>query len=217
MTQAQRLQEFADREGSVLEALQAHFTPEVQQAVTDKLSSAHLATTPEQTVSFLRAGAKILGQAVAPVVACRTACSACCHAPVILLASEAAVIGAEIGIPPEVVPMEMRNAEPPTWRGKGHACLFLRDDKCSIYEWRPMACRLLYNLDRDAYLCQHNEERNVVPYIDTSEFQAQVVTSLGVRSTDEYYAELRQFFPVVVKPDVQGSNGQTPPAAGGET
>lgn len=71
-------------------------------------------------------------------------------------------------------------------------CPFLVNDACSIYEARPMACRLLLNLDDDALLCQSIPGQAVpVPYANSDQLKtlylmAQVALPL---------ADIRDFFP----------------------
>jgi hypothetical protein len=66
------------------------------------------------------------------------------------------------------------------------------NDACSIYNARPMACRLLLNLDDDDLLCRRVEGAAVpVPYADSDQLKtlylmAQVASPL---------ADIRDFFP----------------------
>ena len=49
---------------------------------------------------------------------------------------------------------------PTAWRTEpvrryiGQPFSFLQDAQCTIYRSRPMACRLMFNMDADALLCQ---------------------------------------------------------------
>lgn len=143
-------------------------------------------------ITWLRKAAGTFGGAVAPMSACKSNCSACCHVPVMLLSSEAAIIGREIGRSVQDVPQARRDQVPPTWRGKGHACKFLVNDRCSIYTSRPIACRLLFNLDRDALLCQHLDMPAFVPYADNRMFQVKMLQAVDMEN--DFVAELNDFF-----------------------
>lgn len=52
-------------------------------------------------------------------------------------------------------------------------CPFLRDGGCSVYDVRPMACRLLLNLDDDDLLCQLVHGQAIpVPYANGQQLKA---------------------------------------------
>lgn len=148
-------------------------------------------TFPKKYI-WIRKAIATFAAAIAPMAACRSGCSACCHIPVELMASEAQLIGRAIGRVVAVVPTEKRNVSAPTWQGEGHACQFLVAGECGIYEHRPLACRLLFNMDKDELLCQHRAQPVLVPYADTSEF-VRVASTLA--APNDYLAELNDFFP----------------------
>lgn len=187
-----RWQEFLKREQAVRDEL-ARRSEGVLELANLQLRAAAGARmySKRKVIAWLRKAAATFEGAIAPMAACRANCSACCHVPVMLLASEAQVIGREIGRVPRDVPVERRDQAPPSWRGTGHACQFLINDHCSIYASRPIACRLLFNLDRDALLCQHQESPTLVPYADTRTFQLQAAAAA---SQNDYVADLGEFF-----------------------
>lgn len=193
MSTAKRFAEFQAREAEVRTKLQQAVNPESQQFLDLQLKKAHRSPQAAQTVHWLRKAATTIGTAVAPLAACKKGCSACCHIPVILLASEAKVIAKEIGVTLKLVPLERRNQPAPKFQGEGYACPLLKEQKCSIYESRPLVCRTLYNLDRDALLCQHTGQSNLVPYFDATQFSHHVAVALH-RNDDDFIAELRDFF-----------------------
>jgi hypothetical protein len=89
-------------------------------------------------------------------VACRSGCSHCCHLQVLVTQDEADVIGKRIGR--EAVQLTgpsrgRRDVEAFDW-GYHNPCTFLIDDKCSIYENRPLPCRTQLNVDVDALMCE---------------------------------------------------------------
>jgi len=167
----------------------------------------------EQRIFWLRQMATRWAAAVEPHAACKPGCSACCHQTVMVTEAEAKLIARETGA---------AYRHPVQWRGVGQEdrlafeakpCTFLAaDGRCSIYEHRPMACRLLFNLDRDALLCQIVPGSPMhVPYansgaIDMAYLEAHIDMGAEFRrfqaggSLDEAarslrWADLREFFP----------------------
>lgn len=63
-----------------------------------------------------------------PDVECKGLCAKVCG-PIAMSAAEEALILAKHGVVPEVSPVD-------------HACSALRDGRCSIYEDRPLVCRV---------------------------------------------------------------------------
>ncbi|HVL09346.1 MAG TPA: YkgJ family cysteine cluster protein, partial [Burkholderiaceae bacterium] len=76
-------------------------------------------------------------------------------------------------------------------------CPFLRDGACSVYDVRPMACRLLLNLDDDDLLCQ------LVPYANGQQLKAFFLLAQPAAA----WADIRDFFPAL-PPVVQPLNNQ---------
>lgn len=193
-TQQERFAEFLTRADAVSELVGERMNPVLPQ-VERLLDVARSAPTTGKKIHWIRRGADVLGGALAEISACGAGCAHCCAQPVMLLASEAKTIGREIGVAVADVPHERRNAEPPRWRGEGRECPFLRDGRCSIYAVRPLPCRLLYNLDKDARLCFHEKEPSQVPYVDMRQFE--VISTAVLYKDSDYVAELRDFFPQV--------------------
>lgn len=164
-------------------------------------------------VHWLRQAAKTFAEAVEPLSGCRNGCSACCYQSVHLTEAEARVMAKELGL---------RLAEPkysgePDGRYQGEPCVFLLDGRCGIYESRPMACRLLFNMDTDDLLCHiiPGSPMNV-PYANTSTLHllyleahlgkihavnAQAVEQQLSIATDRLkMADVREFFPSGLSP-----------------
>lgn len=193
-SQIERFAEFltrSDAVGALLEERLGAVLPRVEKL----LHVAHSAPTTGKKIHWIRRGGDALGGAIAGISACGAGCAHCCAQPVMLLASEARVIGREVGVAVADVPHERRNADPPRWRGQGCECPFLRDGRCSIYAVRPLPCRLLYNLDKDARLCVHEKEPSQVPYVDMRQFE--LISMAVLYREGDYVAELRDFFPQV--------------------
>lgn len=188
-----RWSDFLTREEEVSAELERRVRPvvELMELQLDAAMRERKRSTTK-AILWLRKAANVWGGAISPIAACESGCSACCHISVTLLASEAAMIGKEIGRMPNEVPVEKRNARPSMRRGAGYACPFLVEDSCSIYAQRPVACRLLLNIDRDALLCQHRETQDLVPYVDARVFELRLAASANLEK--DYTADIRDFF-----------------------
>jgi Fe-S-cluster containining protein len=154
-------------------------------------------------IYWLRQMAETFADAVAPQAACSDACDGCCYQPVSVTVQEAEVISREIGVPLQT-PTEWSTL--PVMKYAGQPCPFLQDARCTIYQHRPMVCRLIFNMDADALLCQMVPgARSQAPYADHSIYKELYIRAhLGkVKSQQEMQAalkslrmaDLREFFP----------------------
>lgn len=91
------------------------------------------------------------GDAIAPHIACKKGCNHCCHLRVPLNEVEAQLMGANLSIKPQV-PRRTQLKDENSY-GRHTPCTFLEDGACSIYEHRPLACRVHSNLDVDDEAC----------------------------------------------------------------
>lgn len=97
-------------------------------------------------------------------VVCQKKCAACCHISVAVTGIEAAYIAEKTG--KELVNIKTINhLEDKISKYVDKPCCFLMENKCSIYEYRPLKCRSFFTLDHPKY-CQKN---NVEHYIFTTE------------------------------------------------
>ena len=126
------------------------------------LTQACNSSSRTKALVWLRKAADVAAQPFMDHSACRTGCSHCCHLSVSVTDAEANQIAKETGRSlapvagwrhapdgPDIT--EHRVAEGAKWGGV--PCTFLKDDRCSIYEIRPLSCRLQINLDDDGFLC----------------------------------------------------------------
>lgn len=160
-------------------------------------------------VFWLREATDLVGKAAAPHAACRRGCSDCCHIGVTVNKAEAEVIGREIGRRPAKPPRDRLLMEADVTEGRfdkqrkwqqdayfGVPCTFLaKDGACSIYEHRPLICRMQINLDVDNLLCKlvpegHGPVR--VPYVNMTDAQSHYVMAFG---TSAPMADIRDWFP----------------------
>lgn len=195
------------------------------------LERAYVARSSEAKVHWFRQEAAHLSKAVGPIAACRAGCSHCCHIGVSVNSAEAEAIGKTIGRKP-ATPLrdrmilkedllaegskeaaDARFKKIAQWQRKAYVgvpCTFLRDGRCSIYEYRPLSCRWLWSLDRDALLCKLVSGRSIrVPYVNTKEQERHYLMafgdSLGV-------ADIRDWFPTRER---NKKHGKTPHRATG--
>lgn len=131
---------------------------------------------------------------------CVVGCSACCYQAITITAPEADRIGKAIGrTPAQAQPLAKERpsldslqdgSDEDVARYTGKPCPFLVDHRCSVYEVRPVICRLHHSMHSDSSLCQHDEVREV-PAINMSSLEQAFV------ATQRSYelADIRDFFP----------------------
>jgi Fe-S-cluster containining protein len=171
--------------------------------LTAQLKQMEKAPAIKHKIYWLRQMAQTFAEAVAPHAACADACDGCCHQPVSVTLEEAQVIARETGAHMRM-PSEWSTL--PVMEYAGQPCPFLKDARCTIYEHRPMVCRLIFNMDADALLCQMVPgARSQAPYADHSVYkELYILAHVGKVKDDEALqaalkglrmADLRQFFP----------------------
>lgn len=128
---------------------------------------------------------------VAANVACKRGCSHCCYTAVPMHPVEARMIGEAVKREPASPSTALKsNEESAAIAGYHNACPFLKDNECSIYEHRPLTCRVHFNLDEDDLLCRLNNAPSLVPYWDLTEYRAAYVMICGPG-----LADIREYFP----------------------
>lgn len=103
-------------------------------------NGAHPFTVFDKTNTFVDAALAELY----PVRTCTRGCSHCCYVPVGLTALEADYIEDRTGHKQNANVESMGKARDPKEKT---ACPFLKDNECSIYEYRPMVCRAFLSFD----------------------------------------------------------------------
>jgi Fe-S-cluster containining protein len=127
----------------------------------------------------------------APFVACKTACSDCCHINVSITALEAQQLA-------EVSGRTARSLNRSFLHDKdkfaGQACPFLVDNLCSVYSARPYACREHVSYLPTASACIPDICNKVsVPMLTFSGLRD---AYLGIgKDSDRVIADIRDFFP----------------------
>jgi len=179
-------------------------TIESNPAAQRLVEASQRATTVVQRIAWLHKAATAWGEPLEAVSACRKGCAHCCHIPVTITGSEAKLIDRASGRAARTPPRGVRvrdlvDAESASaatqqlqqWPA-GVACPFLSDSLCSVYDARPLACRVLFNLDDDDLLCRHGAgEPAEVPYADSRMLRALALAA----QPGETLADIRDFFP----------------------
>lgn len=140
-----------------------------------------------------------VGKVIAPHTICGQGCSHCCKQAVSLADLEAKMIGEAIGrerkpvarrVAPQRVNEERRRLVE-TYNGV--PCTFLGDDgACTIYEHRPLACRIHYSFEDTPDPCDPVANRGgQVASPDLRAFE----TACSHILAGTPYADIREFFP----------------------
>ncbi|KWT71765.1 MULTISPECIES: YkgJ family cysteine cluster protein [unclassified Variovorax] len=163
------------------------------------------ARTAAQRVVWLQRAASARAKPMEAVSACRNGCSHCCHIPVTISRTEAELIGTAVRRSPARpahaielaklrTPEDLHDAQAALQAATpvGEPCPFLADGACSIYAHRPLACRMLLNLDDDDLLCRLVPGESVpVPYADATTLKALSLMA----QPNAAFADIREFFP----------------------
>jgi uncharacterized protein len=107
----------------------------------------------------------------APYSPCKRGCSACCHMATLVSLPEAEMMAESIGVKltvPKSWPFydqrsgsefAARDEFAASFHESRKPCTFLVNNECSIYEHRPLACRVHLNLAANADPCQMDAPR----------------------------------------------------------
>ena len=126
--------------------------------------------------------------------ACARGCGHCCHVHVPIADFEAQYIGDHIGTALVALKQSIRH-DRMEFSGKT-PCPFLSNGECSIYEYRPLTCRMHLNFDIDNTWCLHENWNNpeaVIPRPDIHPLM-DAYHLLG-RKVQPIVADIRDFFP----------------------
>ncbi len=127
--------------------------------------------------------------------ACARGCGHCCHVSVPITEFEAHYMGDKLGIKP----LEVTQSKRPDLKNFGSStpCPFLKEGECSIYEVRPLTCRMHMNFDVDNYWCLHENWQKPEAEIPrpTIEPLEQAYHQLMSQTKQQIVADIRDFFP----------------------
>ena len=149
----------------------------------------------DRKVIRLRRVADAAAQVIAPFTPCAKGCSACCHNPAIISELDAILIADATGTPVSTPQRLFEVAAGKEARRDylanyaGVPCTFLKGSLCSIYEHRPVVCRVHHSLEDSASACQSGRQPEAV---DLTEIYAGELRMMGPMMI---YADIREFFP----------------------
>jgi len=149
-------------------------------------AAAATVTTGAKKVMWMHRAGQEFNKAYSAGAACRSGCHHCCHIPVPISRTEANFIakatGHRLAKMADVVPVQEAGYKNP--------CPFLQDQRCSIWEHRPVTCRVHLNLDSDDLLCRLVAGVAIpVPYANRNPMAWAEVAVLGSERMD-----IRQWF-----------------------
>lgn len=141
----------------------------------------------------LRTADRIFGHA-GQYAACARGCGHCCHVHVPIADFEARYIADRIGVAP--VPLK-RSIQHDRMKYSGATpCPFLREGECSIYEARPLTCRMHLNFDVDNFWCLHENWHHPEATIPRPTINSIIEAYyLLPGKTAPVVADIRDFFP----------------------
>ena len=151
------------------------------------------ARLPIKLQEILRTADQIFGYA-GKYAACARGCGHCCHVHVPIADFEAAYIAHHVGI--KALPLKQSKHHDRMEYSGETPCPFLKNEECSIYEHRPLTCRMHLNFDIDNYWCLHENwndadaaipRPNINPLMDAYHQLAS--------KTQPVVADIRDYFP----------------------
>ena len=126
--------------------------------------------------------------------ACARGCGHCCYVHVPIADFEAQYMGDHIGTAPVTLKQSIHHDR---MEFSGNTpCPFLSNEECSIYEYRPLTCRMHLNFDIDNYWCLHenwNKPGAAIPRPDIHPLMAAYHLLSG--KVPPIVADIRDFFP----------------------
>lgn len=144
----------------------------------------------------LRSLAAELSEVFAPSTPCKVGCTHCCHIAVAISDLEAEMISKATGVAMNKVTRSAQEAANVRNQMRddffGTPCPFLKDNQCSIYEHRPISCRMHVTLADSAFFCDTAiaPEDSFVPEINLPTFLMAQTVVLHRHS----FGDIREFF-----------------------
>jgi Fe-S-cluster containining protein len=137
--------------------------------------------------------------ALAPHVPCKQGCISCCHMNTMIYEHEAIHLANKTGR--KIVHLAYRPLKEVFNKGKefiGKPCPFLLENKCSVYEDRPLVCRTHHSLYEDATWCSSDIlDVNPIgpPMYDPDIFETPYRHLNAVYQPKEPWGNIGEFFP----------------------
>ncbi len=139
-----------------------------------------------------------VSDAVSSVCACINKCSHCCRRCIYITRAEAIEISKFTGrkitesFTGRLLPESIDIIQELQKKYAGAPCVFLKDGSCSIYEVRPIECRLQVNISNQIEICDLvKHPATKVPYVSDGVHIA-VLSKLGSAQPS---ADIREWFP----------------------
>lgn len=130
---------------------------------------------------------------------CHKGCGHCCYLPTMIYAHEAELISQVTGIQvASVIHRERATVLAEAIKHLGAACPFLdKENSCSIYEHRPLICRLHHSLNDNADDCTVMEagSRQPIVRMDADLIEHPYHVLIGERAPNEPWGSIKMFFP----------------------
>jgi Fe-S-cluster containining protein len=178
-------------------------------AVSVALQRAHKAPAMRARILWIRKAGDHFAEGLKTVAPCTSGgCSDCCSQAVIISRAEAEILAAETGAYLERNPAYIariadamsrhhRNFDRDTAeKYTAVPCIFLKAGRCSIYEHRPIACRVHFTLDRDNLLCRFIKgQTNRIPGLDIEPIMGNLARVIGTDSNAADHTDIRDWFP----------------------
>lgn len=129
-------------------------------------------------------------------IACRKGCAYCCHQAIDISRLEAEYIQEKTGI--QYAPVFTSTQRDPLGFSEKTPCPFLKQGVCSIYEYRPLICRIAVNLDSDPYWCEFENWHKPGGVVPKPTFRSIYIayTELNAKA-DSIMADIRDYFSIV--------------------
>lgn len=137
--------------------------------------------------------------ALAPHTACREGCSHCCHMPTMIYTHEAEQLAAASGRSLAQPPLQRFDRTVESAKSYyGVACPFLISDRCSVYEVRPLICRLHHSLNDNPDDCSVEvplAQRIPIASYDVDVIEVPYHELMTEKRPAEVWACIHEFFP----------------------
>jgi uncharacterized protein len=183
---------FADKQ---LDAFFDSVTPELKNHVTSlpKRIKNISARPVIRLKEILNTADQIFDQA-GKFAACARGCGHCCHVSVPITQFEARYMGENLGITPVELQQSVKHEL--TEFGSHTPCPFLKQGECSIYEHRPLTCRMHMNFDVDNYWCLHENWNKPEAEIPRPTIQPLIdAYHATISNVAPIMGDIRDFFP----------------------
>jgi hypothetical protein len=126
--------------------------------------------------------------------ACARGCGHCCYVSVPITQFEARYMGENLGIVPVEQIQTIKHEL--TEYGSHTPCPFLENGECSIYEYRPLTCRMHMNFDADNYWCLHENWKKPEAEIPRPTIDPLIdAYHTVISNVAPIMADIRDFFP----------------------